>query len=86
MSDLSETKAVGYKRPPNKTQFKPGQSGNPGGRPKRPKLDMSNILNKALNDKIVVTNLGTTKTGLEAFVQTTVDRVLQGDAKGIHPL
>jgi hypothetical protein len=25
----SETEAVGYKHPPNKTQFKPGQSGNP---------------------------------------------------------
>jgi hypothetical protein len=86
MSDPSETEAVGYKRPPNKTQFKPGQSGNLRGRPKRPKLDMSNILNNALNAKIVVTNLGTTKTGLEAFAQTTVDRVLQGDAKGIPAL
>ena len=86
MSDPSETEAVGYKQPPNKTQFKPGQSGNPRGRPKRPKLDMSIILNNALNAKIVVTNLGTTKTGLEAFAQTTVDRVLQGDAKGIPDL
>ena len=86
MSDPSETKTVSYKQPPNKTQFKPGQSGNPRGRPKRPKLDMSVTLNKALNDKIVVTNLGTTKTGLEAFAQTIVDRVLQGDAKGIPAL
>ena len=47
---------------------------------------MSVTLNNALNDKIVVTNLGTTKTGLEAFVQTIVDRVLRGDAKGIPDL
>lgn len=26
--------AVGYKRPPKHSQFKPGQSGNPGGKPK----------------------------------------------------
>jgi hypothetical protein len=26
---------VGYKKPPNQTQFKPGQSGNPRGRPKK---------------------------------------------------
>ena len=25
---------VGYKKPPRKNQFKPGQSGNPKGRPK----------------------------------------------------
>jgi len=25
---------VGYKKPPKEHQFKPGQSGNPGGRPK----------------------------------------------------
>jgi Family of unknown function (DUF5681) len=86
MSDPSETEAFGYKRPPNKTQFKPGQSGNPRGRPKRPKLDMSVTLNTALNAKIIVTNLGTTKTGLEAFTQTIVDRVLRGDAKGIPDL
>jgi hypothetical protein len=27
---------VGYKKPPKRTQFKPGKSGNPKGRPKRP--------------------------------------------------
>jgi hypothetical protein len=47
---------------------------------------MSVILNKALNDKILVTNLGTTRTGLEALVQSSVDRVLQGDSKGIVSL
>src|ERR1700734_1409990 len=26
---------VGYKKPPKETQFKPGQSGNPRGRPKK---------------------------------------------------
>ena len=43
-------------------------------------------LNNALNDKIRVTNLGKSTTGLEAFVQSTVDRVLQGDSKGIAAL
>jgi Family of unknown function (DUF5681) len=27
---------VGYRRPPRHTQFQKGQSGNPGGRPRRP--------------------------------------------------
>ena len=84
MSDASESKLP--ENPRRSSQFKPGQSGNPRGRPKRPKIDMSVTLNTALNAKIVVTNLGTTKTGLEAFAQTIVDRVLQGDAKGIPAL
>ena len=72
-------------KPRRRTQFRPGQSGNPRGRPKR-QVDMSVVLNKALNDKILVTNLGTTRTGLEAVVQSIVDRVLQGDSKAIVAL
>ena len=83
MSDSSETPCPDKLR--RSTQFKPGQSGNPRGRPKR-KIDLSVAFNKALNDKILITNLGTTRTGLEAFVQSSVDRVLQGDSKGIVPL
>jgi hypothetical protein len=85
MSEPSETETAGYKRPPSKTQFKPGKSGNPRGRPKR-KLDMSSALNKAFNDKVVVTGLGKTLTGMEAFVQSIVDRVLKGESKAIPEL
>ena len=83
MSEASETPRP--KKPRRKTQFKPGQSGNPLGRPKC-ELDMSVALNKALNDTILVTNLGKTKTGLEALLQPIVDRVLQGDSRGIPAL
>ena len=83
MSESSETPCPG--KPRRSTQFNPGQSGNPRGRPKR-KIDLSVAFNKALNDKILVTNLGTTKTGLEALVQSAVDRVLQGDTKAIVSL
>ena len=34
---MNEKKGVGYKRPPEATRFKPGVSGNPSGRPKKPK-------------------------------------------------
>jgi Family of unknown function (DUF5681) len=83
MSESSETPCS--KKPRRETQFKPGQSGNPLGRPKR-KPDMSVTLNKALNDTILVTNLGKTRTGLEALVQSIVDCVLQGDSRGIPDL
>ena len=85
MSEPCKTETIGHKRPPSKTQFKPGKSGNPRGRPKR-KVDMSTALNKAFNDKIVVTGLAKTLTGMEAFVQSIVDRVLQGEPKAIPEL
>lgn len=30
-----QQQSIGYKKPPKHTQFKPGQSGNPNGRPKK---------------------------------------------------
>jgi hypothetical protein len=85
MSEPSEPETVGYKRPPSKSRFKPGKSGNPRGRPKR-KLDMSSALNKAFNDKVVVTGLGKTLTGMEALVESIVNRSLKGDPKAIPGL
>ena len=79
MSESSESETVGYKQPPRKTQFKPGKSGNPRGRPKR-KVNMSESLNRVLDDKIVVTGFGKGKTGLEAFVQSvTRDKESKAD-------
>ena len=37
MSTTKDDKPVGYKCPPLSTRFKPGQSGNPSGRPKKTK-------------------------------------------------
>ena len=37
MSATKDEKPVGYKSPPHSTRFKPGQSGNPSGRPKKAK-------------------------------------------------
>src|SRR5260370_21805525 len=86
MSEPSETETAGYKRPPRKTQLKPGASGNPRCRPKRKQFDMSAILNNALNDKIVVTNLGTTQTRFKTLAQPIVDRSLHGDTNAIPEL
>jgi hypothetical protein len=47
---------------------------------------LSSALNKAFNDKVVVTGLGKTLTGMEAFVQSIVHRVLQGESKAIPEL
>ena len=43
---------VGYGKPPRKSQFKPGQSGNPKGRPKGRK-GFSTILVEELSEDLV---------------------------------
>lgn len=48
---------VGRGRPPRASQFKPGRSGNPSGRPKG-SLGVNAIIAKALAEKVVVTENG----------------------------
>jgi hypothetical protein len=44
---------VGYKRPPQHSKFKPGQSGNPSGRPKGA-LNLETDLTQELSEKIAI--------------------------------
>ena len=48
---------VGYGKPPSHTRFKPGQSGNPRGRPGGSK-NLSTLLDEALNELVVVSENG----------------------------
>jgi hypothetical protein len=48
---------VGYGRPPVSTRFKPGQSGNPRGRPKGSK-SLEQVLRQALNRRVQDTRRG----------------------------
>src|SRR4051812_31093166 len=45
------TYEVGFRRPPLHSRFKPGQSGNPSGRPKDSK-NFKTLLNSILNEQI----------------------------------
>lgn len=79
---------VGYKRPPRHTQFKPGQSGNPAGRPKRLSKSANEMLEDALTEKVTV-RVGRREirmTKLEALYQTLVQKALSGDKQSLKML
>jgi hypothetical protein len=73
---------VGYKKPPRDHQFKPGQSGNPRGRPKGAKSE-AGILHALLHRKLNVREGGRTRqiTVLEAIMMRFTDDALKGNTK-----
>src|SRR5205085_8379360 len=76
------TGEVGYGRPPQAHQFKPGCSGNPRGRPKGSKNEAT-ILHGILNRKIDVRQGGTSRkiAVLEAILMRFAEEALKGNTK-----
>jgi hypothetical protein len=74
--------ALGYGRPPQAHQFKPGQSGNPRGRPKGAKNEAT-ILRDLLNRKIDIREGGRARkiTILEAILLRFTEDALKGNTK-----
>lgn len=78
---------VGYGRPPKATQFKPGQSGNPKGRP-RGSLNLPTILDRAVRERVTVTERGKQKsiTKLEAAAKQLANKAAAGDFRALQLL
>jgi Family of unknown function (DUF5681) len=73
---------VGYKKPPKHSRFRPGQSGNPRGRPKGAK-SFAALLVAELASLVLVSEGGVSRTlsKKEAAVKTIVGRLLKGDTR-----
>lgn len=73
---------VGYRRPPKKSRWKPGQSGNPRGRTKGAK-SIATIFRDLFAKRVTVRDqAGIRKVSvLEAIVVRIIARALQGDMK-----
>ncbi len=87
LAAVAEVERVGYCRPPMATRFRPGQSGNPRGRPKGAR-NLGTVVAAALNERVAVQENGERRqiTKLEAAVKQLVNRAASGEARATQLL
>lgn len=81
---MAKKPGVGYGQPPKATQFKPGKSGNPKGRPKG-SLNFSSEFRRELARPVTVRENGQAKKVSKrvALIKTLIAKGLGGDVKAI---
>ena len=79
---MSKTYQVGYGKPPQASQFKKGQSGNPKGRQKGSR-NLATLLDQELARPVMVTEAGKRKKyrKAELIVRMQVDKAAKGDSR-----
>jgi hypothetical protein len=83
----AEGERVGHCRPPLATRFRPGQSGNPHGRPKRPRK-LAEMVEEALSEWVEVKKGKRTRrmSKLEATVRHLANKAAGGEGRAIYVL
>ncbi|MGC1685340.1 MAG: DUF5681 domain-containing protein [Candidatus Acidiferrales bacterium] len=78
---------IGFGRPPKRSRFQKGVSGNPKGRPKG-RRNLATVLAKTLHEKVVVNENGVRRkvTKLEAAVKQLVNKAANGDLGALRHL
>ncbi len=81
----SDDDAIGYGKPPKHSRFKPGQSGNPRGRPRRNR-SIETMIKRELDLMISISEGGRELriSKREAIVKQFVNRAIKGDAKPLQ--
>ena len=77
-----ETPTVGFMNPPKNTQFQRGKSGNPRGRPRKPK-DINTILQQVLDRKVRLSEGDRQITIRNALIWKLRELTLQGDKRAL---
>ena len=91
MYDRKDSKStdylVGYGRPPKASQFRPGNSGNPKGRPKGSR-SVGALLKVAIEQKVAVTENGKTRriSALEVMLRRLVNDAMRSDPRALKLL
>lgn len=77
--------AVGYGKPPKHSRWKPGQCGNPRGRPRKTR-SIEAMIKRELDQIVKITEGGRELriTKREAIIKQFVNRAIKGDAKPLQ--
>ncbi len=86
-ADDSAPYEVGFAKPPKRTRYRKGSSGNPRGRPKG-KSNLATVLERILQEKITLLQNGKERvvTKFEAAIEQLVNKAASGDLVALRQL